>query len=431
MNISLRFYLTFIFLFFALRAEQTQNLTTPQEVSTQNTITISENTQTFDFNADAPIFKAFPGLQETLAHITLGTFPTPILKTDKFGIFLKDAFGIDVKNLYVKQDSLSGRKNTDPAQLFGGNKVRKLEFILADALLCGAETIVTVGDAGSNHALATAIYSKLVGLDCIIMLAPQLNTSYLQRNLLMDLYYSPTIKAYFSEAQRAVDEIKVSREFILAEKQSPYYIPMGGSNEVGAVGFVNAAFELKEQIDQKIVPEPDYIYVTLGSAGTAAGFILGCKAAGLKSKIVAVRISGTPEIKASVLKKLIKSTNKYLNMFDKNFPIFEITEDDYSINHDFTGTKYAETTKEGALAIRLLRTFEKIQLDGTYTGKTFAALLFDLIKKPKLQNKNILFWNTYCSGNFSDITKDMDYRELPDLLQGYFRVPVQDLDQGC
>ncbi|KKQ10882.1 MAG: hypothetical protein US22_C0050G0009 [candidate division TM6 bacterium GW2011_GWF2_36_6] len=118
-------------------------------------------------------------------------------------------------------------------------------------------------------------------------------------------------------------------------------------------------------------------------------------------------------------------------MFDKNFPIFEITEDDYSINHDFTGTKYAETTKEGALAIRLLRTFEKIQLDGTYTGKTFAALLFDLIKKPKLQNKNILFWNTYCSGNFSDITKDMDYRELPDLLQGYFRVPVQDLDQGC
>ncbi|KKQ10883.1 MAG: D-cysteine desulfhydrase [candidate division TM6 bacterium GW2011_GWF2_36_6] len=284
MNISLRFYLTFIFLFFALRAEQTQNLTTPQEVSTQNTITISENTQTFDFNADAPIFKAFPGLQETLAHITLGTFPTPILKTDKFGIFLKDAFGIDVKNLYVKQDSLSGRKNTDPAQLFGGNKVRKLEFILADALLCGAETIVTVGDAGSNHALATAIYSKLVGLDCIIMLAPQLNTSYLQRNLLMDLYYSPTIKAYFSEAQRAVDEIKVSREFILAEKQSPYYIPMGGSNEVGAVGFVNAAFELKEQIDQKIVPEPDYIYVTLGSAGTAAGFILGCKAAGPKIK---------------------------------------------------------------------------------------------------------------------------------------------------
>ena len=247
----------------------------------------------------------------------------------------------------------------------------------------------------------------------------------------MDLYYSPTIKAYFSPAQRAVDEIKTSREFILAGKQSPYYIPMGGSNEVGAVGFVNAAFELKEQIDQKIIPEPDYIYVTLGSAGTAAGLILGCKAAGLKTKIVAVRISGKPEIKADLLKNLIKSTNKYLNMFDKNFPIFDIKEDDYIINNDFSGKKYAEVTKEGATAIRVLRAFEKIQLDGTYTGKTFAALLFDLVQKPELRDKNILFWNTYCSGNFSEITKDMDYKNLPDLLQGYFRVPVQDLDQGC
>ncbi len=416
MNISLRFYLTFIFLFFALQAEQTQNL---------------ETTQSFDFNTDAPIFKAFPGLQETLPYITLGTFPTPILKADKFGIFLKEAFSIDAKNLYVKQDNFSGKKNVNDSQLFGGNKVRKLEFILADALLCEAETIVTVGDAGSNHALATAIYSKLVGLDCIIMLAPQLNTSYLQRNLLMDLYYSPTIKAYFSEAQRTVDEVKVSREFILEGKQSPYYIPMGGSNEVGAVGFVNAAFELKEQIDQKIIPEPDYIYVTLGSAGTAAGLILGCKAAGLKTKIIAVRISGTPEIKATILKNLIKSTNKYLNMFDKNFPIFDIKEEDYSISNEFSGSKYAETTKEGALSIRLLRAFEKIQLDGTYTGKTFAALLSDLITKPELQNKNILFWNTYCSGKFSEITKDMDYTKLPDLLQGYFRIPVQPLDQGC
>jgi 1-aminocyclopropane-1-carboxylate deaminase/D-cysteine desulfhydrase-like pyridoxal-dependent ACC family enzyme len=384
-----------------------------------------------EFDTNAHIFKYFPCLQETLPHITLGDFPTPILKADKFSVFLRDAFGIDVKNIYIKQDNLSGRKNIDGTHIFGGNKVRKLEFILADALLCQAETILTVGDAGSNHALTTAVYSKLIGLDCIIMLAPQLNTSYLQRNLLMDLYYSPTIKAYFSEAQRTVDEVKISRDFILAGKQSPYYIPMGGSNEVGTVGFVNAAFELKEQINQNIIPEPDYIYVTLGSAGTAAGLILGCKAAGLKTKIVAVRISGTPEIKTSVLQKLIISTNKYLHMLDANFPTFEIKENDYIINQDFAGKKYAEATKEGALAIRLLRAFEKIQLDGTYTGKTFAALLFDLIKKPELKDKKILFWNTYCCGKFSEITSEMDYKKLPDLLQGYFKVQVQRLDQGC
>ncbi len=429
MKMSLRFFIFSVLLSFALHAETDQNLASTQIEDTTLEGTLAD-TQNFDFNSNAPIFTAFRGLQETLPHITLGTFPTPILKADKFGIFLKDAFDIDVKNIYIKQDNLSGGKISS-TQLFGGNKVRKLEFLLADALLCEAETIVTVGNAGSNHALATAIYSKLIGLDCIIMLAPQLNASYLQRNLLMDLYYSPTIKAYFSEAQRAVDEVKISREFILAGKQSPYYIPMGGSNEVGTVGFVNAAFELKEQINQNIIPEPDYIYVTLGSAGTAAGLILGCKAAGLKTKVVAVRISGTPEIKAQTLQKLITSTNKYLNMFDDKFPIFDINENDYIINHAFAGEKYAQPTKEGATAIRVLRTFEKIQLDGTYTGKTFAGLLFDLIKKPELRDKKILFWNTYCSGHFSEITKNIDYKKLPDLLQGYFRVPVQPLDQGC
>lgn len=372
-----------------------------------------------------PLFKAYPDLFNQLPHQILGSFPTPVQKLEKLAKLT------EFKNIYIKQDSLSGPKSfSEEVQYFGGNKIRKLEFLLADALNSESDTIVTVGAAGSNHALATAVCSQILDLNCIIMLTPQENTSYTRRNLLMDLYYCPEIKAYSSDAQRTVDIFNISREYILDGKKSPYFIPVGGSNEIGAIGFVNAAFELKEQIKKGELPEPDLIYVTAGSCGTAAGLILGVKAAGLKSKVVAVRISGTHESKTKAINKIISETNAYLNKLHSSFPIFEITENNYSIADDFAGEAYAKCTTEAAAAIKLLKLSEKIQLDGTYTGKTFAAMLSDL-KKPELKDKVVLFWNTYCAGDFEDITKNMDYHDLPKLLQGYFNVPVQDLDQGC
>ena len=263
------------------------------------------------------------------------------------------------------------------------------------------------------------------------MLTPQENASYVKRNLLMDLYYSPTIKAYDTDANRKVDIFNTSRKFIIEGKKSPYFIPMGGSNKIGAIGFVNAAFELKEQINQNLMPEPDFIYVTLGSAGTAAGLILGCKAAGLKTKVVAVKICGDSEKQQQELESIIKETNQYLHLYDPNFPIIEINKNDYIFRSDFAGEKYAVISKEAMLSIKLMRDFEKITLDGTYTGKTFAALLFDLLKDPDLKYKTILFWDTFCSGKFSEITQDQDYKKLPKLLQIYFKIPTQQFDQGC
>jgi D-cysteine desulfhydrase len=385
----------------------------------------------FNFDITAPIFEAYPGLKETLPYTSLGSFPTPVIKAAKLCRFLNDTFDVEVKNLYIKQDNLSGKKIDGSSQIFGGNKVRKLEFLLADAILEEADTVLTVGTAGSNHALASAVYSKLLGLDCIIMLTPQENASYVKRNLLMDLYYSPTIKAYDTDANRKVDIFNTSRKLILDGKKSPYFIPSGGSNKVGAIGFVNAAFELKEQINQNLLPEPDLIYVTLGSGGTAAGLILGCKAAGLKTKVVAVKICGDSKKKESELASIIKETNSHLNLYDPNFPIFEITKDDYIFRDDFAGEKYALITKEATLAIKLMYDFEKITLDGTYTGKTFAALLFDLLQNADLKNKTVLFWDTYCSGDFSEIINSQDYKKLPELLQIYFKIPVQQFDQGC
>lgn len=381
--------------------------------------------------SNLPLFNAFPELAQKLPHLELGEFPTPIQKLEQLGSTIK------FKNIYIKRDDLDGMKNVDPDtntsnNLFGGNKVRKLEFLLANALAEEAETVLTFGAAGSNHALETAIYSQLVGLDCIIMLVPQENASYVQRNLLLDLYYDPTIKAYLSPAQRDVDMMNTSQKFILDNKKSPYFIPAGGSNEIGSIGYVNAAFELKEQIDQKLLPEPDLIYVTAGSCGTSAGLILGIKAAGLKSKVIAVRICGSHENTKNQIETLISLTNKYLNQLDPNFKMLDIKYGvDFEINSDFVGEKYAKISVEAAAAIKLLNMTEKIKLDGTYTGKTFAALLNDVKNKKELADKNILFIDTFCSGTFEELTKQVDYKDLPNLLQRYFELPLQPLDQGC
>jgi 1-aminocyclopropane-1-carboxylate deaminase/D-cysteine desulfhydrase-like pyridoxal-dependent ACC family enzyme len=122
-----------------------------------------------------PLFKQYPKLEEKLPYISLGEFPTPVQKLERLGMEL------GVGNLYTKRDDLSGR-------LYGGNKPRKLEFILGDVLRSGAKEVITFGGAGSNHALATAIYSRQAGLKSISMLMPQPNARYVRNNLLV-LYF--------------------------------------------------------------------------------------------------------------------------------------------------------------------------------------------------------------------------------------------------
>ncbi|MCP5108354.1 MAG: pyridoxal-phosphate dependent enzyme [bacterium] len=130
-----------------------------------------------------PLFEQFPKLAGNLPHVDLCRFPTPVLKLEKLG----NTLGLD--NLYIKQDGLT-------AQPFGGNKIRKLEFLLGDALGQGAEEVITFGYAGSNFALATAVYAKQVGLKSISMLMPQPNACYVRRNLLMSRYADAEFHQY-------------------------------------------------------------------------------------------------------------------------------------------------------------------------------------------------------------------------------------------
>ena len=394
----------------ARRIDATQNIR-PKKLANSRLSTLEQKSM-------IPLYKKFPALCEKLPHVSLAQLPTAIQRMSK----LEEIIG--AKNLYIKRDDTT-------SQLFGGNKVRKLEFLLADALNGDARTVLTRGCTGSNHATATALHAQNLELESILCFLHQAPTEYLRRNLLLNLHAGAHIRIYDTPAQLDANLIAIGREHIAENGVSPYYIPSGGSNEVGVIGYINAALELKEQITQGLLSEPDLIYLPLGSGGTVAGIVLGLKLAGLKSKVIAVRVVSEkePGDKDKLIKNLCTCATEYLTRFDQSFPQITITQDDFIINHDFFGDGYAHISEKAAHAIKLLKEHEQIILDGTYASKAFAALLHDLETQP-IKDKVILFWNTFFSGDLKKITGQVDYHALPDTLHEYFECPLQQLDQG-
>jgi len=363
-----------------------------------------------------PLFDAYPTLKEKIPYIKLGNFPTPIKKLENLGRYL------GAKNLYIKQDNLSG-------DLFGGNKVRKLEFLLGAAEKLNATGVITTGGAGSNHVLATAAYAKKLDMICYGLLNPQNITSYLRRNLLLMHHYGAKIELFPTRAAATVGILAVDKEYRKVMGHSLFLIPRGGSDEIGCLGFVNAAFELKEQICAGILPEPDFIYIPRGTMGSSVGLILGLKAAGLKSVVVPVTDEPYQDPVKNMV-QLFQETNKFIRTQDPTFKEYKLTPEDLAWLHtDFSGAHYAEITPQAADAIKFMYDHENIKLDGTYTGKTCAAMLYDLQNK-NIKNKVILFWNTYCSQNFEEITKTINYKDLPEEFHHYFETDLQPLDQG-
>lgn len=357
------------------------------------------------------LFNAFPILGKKINHISLGNYPTQIKKLSNLEKQL------DHHHIYIKRDDLSAGTHSNK-KLFGGNKVRKLEFLLADAITKNANTIITLGDAGSNHAVTTAAYSEMLNLKTIYMLSPQEKADYVKRNLKLGLFYNAKLHIYPSEELR--DLMIIGKSIRLHQKYGihPYIISSGGSSKIGMLGYVNAAFELKKQIKEGLLPEPDYIYVPFGSMGTALGLILGLKAAKLKSKVIPVSIS---DYKGdSIIINALTKTNSFIHSLDPSFPLLDLSIQDIGIRNEFVGSGYACFTPEGNEAISLLNETESITLDGTYSAKAFAAMIHDIRNKQIHPEETILFWNTYCSENFEKETKEIDYHNLPSDFYTYF-----------
>ncbi len=370
--------------------------------------------------AHIPLFDHMPELEQKIPYIAIGNFPTPVVPMAIMSATYH-------RNLYIKRDDLSGTVLENGQQLFGGNKVRKLAFLLADALDKKASTVLTFGAAGSNHATATATYAQQLGLNCICMLKKQPNSRVVQRNLL--LMHQAGAQLYYAETEQLRHELtkRVCAQYKQRHAKEPYIIPTGGSNAIGVLGFVNAALELKQQIDQGLLPCPDVIYLPVGSMGTVAGLLLGCKLAGLKTKIIGIAVE--PEEHAGFVKetvvRIFEQTNALLCSYAARCPLYSLDDTDYELLFDYTGTAYGAFTAAGTRAMQIARN-EGLSLDGTYSAKAFAGLLDQL--KYHQPHEVILFWHTFCSVDVSSATDQSDCTNLPQELHGYFTGPVQDIE---
>jgi len=298
-------------------------------------------------------------------RISLATLPTPLHELPR----LREALGGPTRapRILIKRDDLTGLA-------LGGNKARKLEFLIADALEQGARAVITTGATQSNHARMTAAAARMAGLECHLVLTSKSDDPPLQGNLLLDIVYGATV--YHVPAPEdpklalGSDEVKV-REVeakLRAEGTSPYVIAVGGSSPVGTLGYTLATAELLEQLAAARM-QPSRLYYASGSRGTQAGLTLGAKACGAPYRLHPVSVStGEPE----KLHRAVNAANGAAELL--GIPT-RVTLDDVAGDNNFIGEGYGIPTAEGLAAIALLARTEGILVDPCYTSKAMAALI--------------------------------------------------------
>jgi 1-aminocyclopropane-1-carboxylate deaminase/D-cysteine desulfhydrase-like pyridoxal-dependent ACC family enzyme len=364
-----------------------------------------------------PLFDAYPGLAKSTPHVSLGKFPTPVEPCPA----LADETG--AQSVWIKRDDLSGDR-------FGGNKVRKLEFLLAEAQRRGCTEVMTYGYAGSNHALCTAYYARKLGLRSIAMLMPQPNAPVVRRNLLLNLALGADIREYPSQKAVATASTALAAQRKVETGRAPMSIPGGGSSALGTLGFVNAVFELKNQIDAGELPMPGVIYVATGSMGTTAGIHAGMKLLEMPIQLEAVRVTDEKFASSTVGAELANKTLKLMQRRDGAVPKVSIDPESVPLRDEFFGNGYGVYTGASAHGMQVFREHTGLAIEGTYTGKAFAALLADGAAG-KLGGQNVLFLNTFNSWDFSKEIEGADYHKLPAAFHKYFEEDVQPLSKAA
>jgi 1-aminocyclopropane-1-carboxylate deaminase/D-cysteine desulfhydrase-like pyridoxal-dependent ACC family enzyme len=344
-----------------------------------------------------PLFERYPLLKEKLPYVSLGEFPTPVEKLEQ----LEQA--INAPHLYAKRDDLSGK-------LYGGNKVRALEFLFGDALQSNYKQVLALGFPASCQALAQAIYARQLGIKSLAILFPQASSEQGRRHLL--LYES------IGAELQALELSALARLITYRLQHGRFPKLLEASSPLGMVGYVSAGFELRDQIDHGLLPEPDLVYVALATMGTAVGLTLGFKAAGLKSCVVSVHL-GNPRATPRNMAKLFRETNEFLRSQDSSFPKFEVSENDFNIRYGFERPKGELLSASGTQAMAQVKELTDLQLDEMFTANAFVALMADA-DKGLLKDKIILWWNSYNSRDFSDHIAVADYRRLPKAFHHYF-----------
>lgn len=285
--------------------------------------------------------------------------------------------------LWIKRDDCTGLAG-------GGNKTRKLEFLIADARRNGADCIITQGATQSNHTRQTAAIAAIEGLDCHILLEDRTGSSdpdYVYNgNVLLDQLFGASVSSYPADTDMDARMAELSTS-LQAEGKKPYVIPGGGSNPVGALGYVNAALELLTQANEQGLRIDRVVHAT-GSAGTQAGLVTGLVASNSNIPVLGIGVRAPePKQHASVL-ELAQATAGLIGCAGT------VAADDVHVNCDYVGEGYGIPTRQTLEALQLVAQCEGILLDPVYSGKAMAGLVDLIVSKTLDGDENIVFLHT-------------------------------------
>lgn len=307
---------------------------------------------------------------ERLPRVRFANLPTPLEEMPR----LSERLG--GPRIWIKRDDLTGL-------VFGGNKVRKLEFEMAEALNKKADVIVTSGALQSNHAFATLAAARKLGLRAILLLRGEEPDEY-NGNLLLDRIFGAEIRFIRAESHETMEIMRKTAEELRNEGHNPYVIPF--SSPLGSVGYVNAFLELISQARDRGI-NVDYIIHAAGSGGTQAGLVVGNKALKSGVKIIGIATESNS--------RLINVTGEIANKCAQLLGLDpSIGGEDITISTEFVGAGYGVVTEEIKETIRLVAETEGILLDPVYTAKAMTGLI-KLVKRGFFKkDENVVFIHT-------------------------------------
>jgi len=305
------------------------------------------------------------------ARIPLGYFPTPVEPLIRLSRQLAGP------QIYIKRDDQTGLAT-------GGNKTRKLEFILADALRQGADALITLGGPQSNHCRQTAAAAVRMGLECTLVLGGDPPSRSLGNLLLDDLLGAEIHWAGTETREVVADRIMANMR---AAGRRPYLVPLGGSTPLGALGYVLAMQEALQQLSAQQI-EIDTMVLASSSAGTQAGLVLGAHLSGYSGRILGISIDSPATELYRVVQEIAVGAAQLIGA-----PGADLSSR-IEVNADYLGGGYSVVGDLERHAIRTLARSEGLLLDPVYTGRAFGGLL-DLIERKVIDRRErLLFWHT-------------------------------------
>ena len=303
-------------------------------------------------------------LTAALPRIILGQWPTPLHELPRLSAAL------DGPRLFIKRDDLTGLA-------LGGNKCRKLEYVLADAQQKGIDTLITSGSSQSNHALQTAAAARRLGMEAYLVLVRGVHVEP-QGNLLLQRILNSGVRIVEAAAEGEKFSappgiINALADDLRSQGRNPLIIPAGAENALGTAGWVNAAEEIARQLQEQRV-DARHLVVAHSGGGTQAGLVLGFKALGLPIAVFGISVAYQKSLAVHKVVALANDTARLLALD------VSVTPGEVTVLDDYIGQGYGLPGSDCVAAIRLLAQTEGIFLDPVYSGKGLAGLI-DLIRK--------------------------------------------------